>query len=121
MLISRRRHARGGARFFCRGIDDEANVGNFVESELVVVYQERIYSFVQVRGSIPLFWDQKQKGLQTIIKIKRNETMTYNVFKRHFSKLIKDYQQTCIINLISKVKPEEDILSKSYTKLLDAC
>ena len=59
MLISRRRHARAGARFISRGIDDESNVANFVESELILTYDMNLYSFVQIRGSIPLFWEQK--------------------------------------------------------------
>lgn len=59
LLVSRRRHARGGARFFCRGIDDDGNVGNFVESEMIVVCNNIVHSFVQIRGSIPLFWKQK--------------------------------------------------------------
>ena len=35
-------------------------MANFVETEqvLVVPAQDRIYSFVQTRGSIPVFWSQ---------------------------------------------------------------
>ena len=46
MLVSRRREARGGARMFCRGLDDQANTGNFVESELITTYDKHVYSFV---------------------------------------------------------------------------
>lgn len=38
MLISRRRQLRAGARFITRGIDDNSNVANFVESELIIAY-----------------------------------------------------------------------------------
>ena len=72
MLISRRRHARGGARFFQRGIDEEANCANTVESEIVLTYDKKVYSFVQIRGSIPLYWEQKQKGPRDPISVKRN-------------------------------------------------
>jgi hypothetical protein len=57
VLISRRRHAMAGTRFNARGLDDEGNVANFVESEQIVIYKNQIYSFVQVRGSVPLFWE----------------------------------------------------------------
>ena len=57
LLISRRRFSMSGARFIARGIDDNSNVANFVESELIVTYEHNLYSFVQVRGSIPLFWE----------------------------------------------------------------
>lgn len=46
MLISRRRHAHAGARFISRGIDDNSNVANFVESELILTYDQHLYSFV---------------------------------------------------------------------------
>jgi hypothetical protein len=65
-----------GVRFISRGLDDNSNVANFVESELIVTYEKHLYSFVQVRGSIPLFWEQKQKGLNNVISIKRSETLT---------------------------------------------
>jgi len=48
-----------GARFISRGIDDNSNVANFVESELIITYEQHLYSFLQIRGSIPLFWEQK--------------------------------------------------------------
>ena len=57
MLISRRRQARGGVRFIQRGIDEQGNCANMVESEVIVTYLGKIYSFVQIRGSIPLFWE----------------------------------------------------------------
>jgi len=38
MVISRRRHAMAGARFQARGIDDNSNVANFVESEVIITY-----------------------------------------------------------------------------------
>lgn len=34
-----------GARFIVRGIDDNSNVANFVETELIVIYEDKIYSF----------------------------------------------------------------------------
>jgi hypothetical protein len=46
MLISRRRYAMAGARFISRGIDDNSNVANFVESELIITYEKHMYSFV---------------------------------------------------------------------------
>ena len=46
MLISRRRHAMAGARFISRGIDDNSNVANFVESELIITYDGHLYSLM---------------------------------------------------------------------------
>ena len=56
LLISRRRYDMAGTRYNARGLDDEGNVANFVESEQIIIYKKQIYSFVQIRGSVPLFW-----------------------------------------------------------------
>lgn len=58
LLISRRHVDRIGTRFHSRGIDENGNVSNFVETEQIIETGELIYSFVQIRGSIPLFWKQ---------------------------------------------------------------
>jgi len=68
-LISRRSRHRAGTRYFRRGIDHEGHVANFVETEqlLLVEDQQQLshggpdqfaakLSFVQVRGSVPVFW-----------------------------------------------------------------
>jgi hypothetical protein len=68
-LLSRRSRYRAGTRYFRRGIDQKGHVANFIESEqLVLVEDQQIsdqptsddvsvkMSFVQVRGSVPLFW-----------------------------------------------------------------
>jgi synaptojanin len=57
-LVSRRRFEMAGTRYNARGIDENGNCANFVESELVVEYPSMslIFSHVQVRGSVPLFW-----------------------------------------------------------------
>lgn len=56
MLISRRRHAMAGTRYLSRGLDDDGNVANFVETEQLLIFRDQVYSFVQIRGSVPLFW-----------------------------------------------------------------
>ena len=110
-LLSRRRHERGGARFYCRGIDDDGNCGNTVESELIITHEDFVYSFVQIRGSIPLFWFQKQIGLKCEISIQRSTELTAEPFRAHITDLLQEYQNMILINLISKTKPEENRLS----------
>lgn len=59
-VISRRSRERCGTRYFARGIDEDANVANFSETEQLLVFNEEgrsiYYSHVQARGSIPVFW-----------------------------------------------------------------
>lgn len=59
-VISRRATKRAGTRYFARGLDSNAYSANFVETEqLVYLPPNHIYSFVQIRGSVPLYWSQR--------------------------------------------------------------
>lgn len=57
-LISRRNRFQLGTRFRKRGVDDDGNVANFVETEQIIEYEGHVLSFVLLRGSIPLYWRQ---------------------------------------------------------------
>jgi phosphatidylinositol 4-phosphatase len=58
-LIARRSRFRTGTRHWRRGIDDDGNVANFVESEQIIeTAAGESSSLVQTRGSIPLGWSQ---------------------------------------------------------------
>jgi len=64
ILVARRRWQMGGTRYNARGVDENGNVGNFVECEQLIfkhVYKEEynrvyVYSFTEIRGSIPFYW-----------------------------------------------------------------
>ena len=64
-LVSRRSRYRAGTRYFRRGVDREGHVANFVETEQILIVETADsngddasiqLSFVQIRGSVPLFW-----------------------------------------------------------------
>ena len=59
-LISRRSRHRAGTRYFRRGVDPEGHVANFNETEQVLLVggdeSGTQLSFVQIRGSIPVYW-----------------------------------------------------------------
>jgi hypothetical protein len=65
-IISRLSWKRAGARFRTRGIDDDGQVANFVETEVILALGSVCLSYVQVRGSVPLFWQQPSQGIQTL-------------------------------------------------------
>ena len=70
-------------RFNVRGLDDEGHVANFVETEQVMYLDNFIASFVQVRGLVPVFWDQP--GLQTgtnRIRLSRGYHSSHPAFER---------------------------------------
>ena len=67
-LISRRSRFRNGTRFFSRGVDRDGNASNYVETEQIVEvdpledryeFEGKVkLSYVQTRGSIPMYWAQ---------------------------------------------------------------
>ena len=69
-LLSRRRSGMAGTRFNARGIDEDGNVANFVETEVIINFKDgdAVCSHVQIRGSVPLFWSQKSKNNRIKIK-----------------------------------------------------
>lgn len=58
ILISRRSRHRAGTRYKRRGVDDSGKCANYVETEQIFEYSSHVVSFVQVRGSVPVFWSQ---------------------------------------------------------------
>ena len=62
ILISRRSRHFAGTRYLKRGLNEEGKCANFVETEQIVYCHSSrddkpvVSSFIQARGSIPLFW-----------------------------------------------------------------
>ncbi|KAJ8317172.1 hypothetical protein KUTeg_005076 [Tegillarca granosa] len=57
-IISRRSRHKAGTRSKKRGIDETGACANYVETEQILEFGSHIVSFVQVRGSIPVYWSQ---------------------------------------------------------------
>lgn len=47
-----------GTRFYSRGIDENFNASNFVETEEIFTWINYTFTHVSVRGSVPIFWKQ---------------------------------------------------------------
>lgn len=116
-IISRQSSRRAGTRFNSRGIDDDGNVANFVETELVLWVSPGIaFSYVQVRGSVPIFWEQTP-GLipgQQKIEITRSSEATRHAFNQHFETLELEYGAVHVVNLLSELRSGEAELSAKY-------
>ncbi|THH12240.1 hypothetical protein EW145_g127 [Phellinidium pouzarii] len=118
-LISRLGWKRAGTRFNTRGIDDDGNTANFVETETIFNTSENYFSYVQVRGSVPLFWEQQ--GLQTFgqrIQITRPHA-SQPAFEKHFAHLVEEYNTVHAINLLG-TKENEAFLTSAYAQHLHA-
>lgn len=116
-LISRLSCRRAGTRFNSRGIDDDGNVANFVETETVFHTPSGIcFSYAQVRGSVPVFYEQQPSLLpgKQNITLTRGKEGTQPAFDKHFEELEKSYGSVHVINLLSESKPGEADLTHRY-------
>lgn len=116
-LISRLSCRRAGTRFNARGIDDDGNVANFVETETLFWTPSGLcFSYVQVRGSVPLFWEQTAGLLphQQKLVMPRSKQATQPAFDKHFEDLEIKYGPIHVVNLLSKEKSSESELGSQY-------
>lgn len=116
-VISRLSSRRAGTRFNSRGIDDDGNVANFVETETVFWSPAGVcFSYTQIRGSIPVFWESSSSLIpgQQKIQITRSPEATQPAFDKHFEQLERTYGAIHIVNLLSAEKPGEVQLSDRY-------
>ncbi|CAI1714255.1 hypothetical protein SEUBUCD646_0N02130 [Saccharomyces eubayanus] len=116
-IISRQSWKRAGTRFNARGIDDEGYVANFVETEMIMYSSQYCYAFTQIRGSVPVFWEQDTSLISPKIQITRSIEATQPTFDEHFMRLFRKYGPVHIINLLSS-KSSELQLSRRYREHL---
>ncbi|XP_007493342.2 synaptojanin-1 isoform X3 [Monodelphis domestica] len=119
-LISRLSCERAGTRFNVRGTNDDGHVANFVETEQIIYLDDAVSSFIQIRGSVPLFWEQP--GIQVgshRVRMSRGFEANAPAFDRHFRTLKNLYGKQIIVNLLG-TKEGEDMLSKAFQSHLKA-
>ncbi|CAL9058475.1 phosphoinositide phosphatase SAC8-like isoform X1 [Musa acuminata AAA Group] len=112
-LISRRCNRRLGTRMWRRGANLEGSTANFIETEQILEFEGYKSSFLQIRGSIPLLWEQivdlSYKPRLNII----NHDETPKVVERHFRDVMQRYGETIAIDLTDK-EGDEGRLSDAF-------
>ncbi|XP_043601331.1 phosphatidylinositide phosphatase SAC2 isoform X2 [Bombus pyrosoma] len=108
-IISRRSRFRAGTRYKRRGVDDEGKCANYVETEQLVWYHDHQVSFVQVRGSVPVYWSQPGYKYKPPPRIDRDEAETQIAFEKHFTEELGLYGPICIMNLVEQTGKEKVI------------
>ncbi|KAK1700781.1 SacI homology domain-containing protein [Colletotrichum godetiae] len=106
-VISRRSTQRAGLRYLRRGIDEQGYVANAVETEQILSStswdkSSKIYSFLQIRGSIPLFFTQSPVSLKPAPVIQHSPEANYAATKKHLERLKTEYGLLQIVNLVEK-------------------
>lgn len=102
---------KAGTRFNSRGLDDEGNVSIFGETELVISTENFTFSYIILRGSVPVFWEQQ--GVQIgrpNIQITRAPLATQPSFDRHFDNIIENYGLVHSVNLLSTREGSTELL-----------
>ena len=117
-IVSRLSCRRAGTRFNSRGVDDDGYAANFVASETVLWHPSGLcFSYAQVRGSVPIFWEQATGLLpnQQKIQITRSPEATQPAFDKHFEQLELRYGTVHILNLMSASRVGEVELTERYS------
>lgn len=127
LLIGRRSRYFAGTRYLKRGIHDDGNVANFVETEQIVYEMGSLIdtkskgsfsSYIQVRGSIPLYWSQtiSKVNPKPDVILGKNDPL-YQSTQHHFNNLFQRHGSPVICFDLTKQNerhPRESILGKKY-------
>ena len=139
-LLSRRSRYRVGTRYFTRGMDELGHVANFNETEQVVVlndnsnglpgfdsqtngttkrnsFEPQVLSYVQTRGSVPVFWSEVSTLKYTPTLQVRGVETAIDAAKRHFDEQIAIYGTNFLVNLVNQ-KGREERVKQAYEQMI---
>jgi hypothetical protein len=110
-VVSRRSRLRAGLRYLRRGIDDEGDVANMVETEQILSSpfwdrSTKIYSFTQIRGSIPIFFTQSPYSFKPTPILQHSPEANLAAMRLHFQRLRHLYGNVQVVNLVEKSNSE---------------
>ena len=115
-ICTRKSNGRSGPKSLSRGADTEGNTSNFSESELIFEVKNitekktKIFSYVQIRGSIPLIWEQISSFWpKAKVRLCQNLKIQCATLKQHFKKIEKEYDEVYVINLVNKRRTQKKI------------
>lgn len=144
ILITRRSRHRAGTRYFSRGVDEQGNVSNFNETEQIVVLNDstsglgglaggggmqngkiggssgkevQIMSYVQTRGSVPVYWAEVNTLHYTPKLQVRGVESAVSAARAHFDQQIRLYGDNYLVNLVNQ-KGREKRVKEAYEQLV---
>ena len=143
VLMTRRSRYRTGTRYLSRGIDEEGHVSNFNETEQTIILNDsassgltsfagdqgfangkpvggketQVLSYVQTRGSVPVFWAEVNTLQYTPrLQIRGVETAAAAA-KKHFDEQISTYGENYMVNLVNQ-KGREVRVKDAYEQMV---
>ena len=143
VLITRRSRYRTGTRYLSRGIDEEGHVSNFNESEQAIILNDsasagltsyagdqgfangkpvggketQVLSYVQTRGSVPVFWAEINTLHYTPKLQIRGVESAAGAAKKHFDEQISLYGENYLVNLVNQ-KGREVRVKDAYEQMV---
>lgn len=118
LIISRRSVERPGLRYQRRGVNDAGGVANFVETEYIMSTQiegkDHFTSYVQIRGSIPLYWSQSPWSLKPIPVLEREDAVNQKAISKHLERQVKFYFGAVHIVNLAETSGKEGVLVTAY-------
>ena len=143
VLITRRSRFRTGTRYLSRGIDEEGHVSNFNESEQTIILNDsasagltsyagdqgfangkpvggketQVLSYVQTRGSVPVFWAEINTLHYTPKLQIRGVESAAGAAKKHFDEQINVYGENYLVNLVNQ-KGREVRVKDAYEQMV---
>jgi hypothetical protein len=127
LFISRRSRYNQGCRFTKRGLDENGNSANFVETEQIVVSASgRITSLIQIRGSIPLsWWSPVSMRYDPAVHIDEDRSKSVFRAEKHVADIISTFGKSSdrfdilLVNLVDN-KKDQGKLGVAYKEVIDA-
>ena len=114
-VVSRRSTERPGLRYQRRGINASGQVANFVETEFIVECEregaQHVGSFVQTRGSIPIYWSQSPWALKPPPVLERTPEESRAAMKKHLDALRDRYGRLVLVNLAETSGKEATVVN----------
>ena len=141
-LITRRSRFRGGTRYFSRGLDDQGHVSNFNETEQIALLNDtagpagyaggqgmqngrmgaqsletQVFSYLQTRGSVPVFWAEINDLHYTPKLQIRGVESAVEAARKHFDEQIRTYGENYLVNLVNQ-RGREERVKKAYEQMV---
>eukprot|EP00900_Chrysochromulina_parva_P000433 jgi/Chrpa1/10390/Chrysochromulina_OHIO_Genome00020297-RA len=121
-LVARRSCEHAGTRLKTRGINDSGAAANCVELEQILhmkLRRQAVTSLVQIRGSVPVFWEQRTK-LGTVNpkpRVSRVTELTTPALREHLDGLQALYGKVIVLSLLDQRGDETELATALATCL----
>ena len=123
IIIARRSRHFAGTRYRKRGISWEGNCANEVEMEQLLISfgpPDRIFSFKQIRASVPLRWTQDSHGLVPKPEIViRHDDLELSATCAHFENLKTRYGCPILVVSLLGIHSSESELGTEYLNAIE--